>query len=100
MNEVEMLVLGDALARASDVLRPDECLPFRAYLERVLSSEAQIAAVFGSDESFLVSVDGRPVEGPESTVPVTADSRVVLYRRQGPALDVLTRGVVRRICLN
>jgi len=65
-----------------------------------LSSEAQIAAVFGSDESCLVSVDGRPVEGPESTVPVTADSRVVLYRRQGSALDVLTRGVVRRICLN
>jgi len=51
MNEVELLVLGDALARASDVLRPDECIPFRAYLERVWSSEAQIAAVFGSDES-------------------------------------------------
>jgi hypothetical protein len=84
----------------SDVLRPDERIPFRAYLERVWSSEAQIAAVFGSDESFLVSVDGRPVEGPESTLPVTADSRVVLTRPLGSALDVLTRGVVRRICLN
>ena len=59
-----------------------------------------MAAVFGGAEPFVVSVEGRPVEGPESTVPVTADSRVVLYRRQGPALDVLTRGVVRRICLN
>lgn len=36
----------------------------------------------------------------ESTLSVTAESRVVLYRRQGPALDVLTRGVVRRIWLN
>jgi hypothetical protein len=35
-----------------------------------------------------------------TTLPVTAESRVVLYRRQGPALDVLTRGAVRRICLN
>jgi hypothetical protein len=56
--------------------------------------------VFGGDEAFVVSVDGRPVEGPESTLPVTADSRVVLCRRQGPALEVLTRGVLRRICLN
>ena len=32
--------------------------------------------------------------------PVTADSRIVLCRRQGPALDVLTRGVVRQICMN
>jgi len=31
---------------------------------------------------------------------VTADSRVVLTRRLGSALDVFTRGVVRRICLN
>jgi hypothetical protein len=55
--------------------------------------------LFG-ETAFQVSVDGRPVNGPESTVPVTTGSRVVLYRRQGPALDVLTRGVVRRICLN
>ncbi len=65
-----------------------------------MPSEAQVAAGFGGDEAFVVSVDGRPVDGPESTVPVTPDSRVVLTRRQGPALDVLTRGVVRRICLN
>jgi hypothetical protein len=100
MNEVEMLALGDALARTSEMVRPEERIPFRDYLERLQRREAQIAAVFGSSEAFLVSVDGRPVEGPESTVPVTADSRVVLYRRQGPALDVLTRAVVRRICLN
>ena len=100
MNEVDMLALGDALARTSEVVRPEECIPFRDYLERVVRSEAQIAAVFGGDEFFTVSVDGRPVEGPGSTVPVTAASRVVLYRRQGPALDVFTRGVVRRICLN
>jgi hypothetical protein len=100
MNEVELLALGDVLARTSDTLRPRECLPFRDYLQRVLRSEPQLAAVFYGNEACVVSVDGRPVEGPESTVPVTADSRVVLYRRQGPALDVLTRGVVRRICLN
>jgi hypothetical protein len=100
MNELEMLALGDALARTSEVVRPEECIPFRDYLERVVRSEAQIAAVFGGGEAFVVSVDGRPVEGPDSAVPVTAQSRVVLYRRQGPALDVLTRGVVRRICLN
>lgn len=52
------------------------------------------------EAAFQVSVDGRPVEGPRSTVPVTAASRVVLCWRQGPALDVLTRSVVRRICLN
>ena len=99
MNEVELLALGDALARTSDVLRPGEHLSFRDYLGLVLRSEAQIAALFG-ETAFHVSVDGRPVDGPESTLPVTAESRVVLYRRQGPALDVLTRGVVRRICLN
>jgi hypothetical protein len=89
MNEVELLALGDALARTSEVLCPGECLAFRNYLERVLRSEAQLAAGFGGDETFVVSVDGRP-----------GHSRVVLYRRQGPALDVLTRVVVRRICLN
>lgn len=100
MNEVEMLALGDALARTSEVLRPGECLAFRDYFERVLRTGAQFAAVFGGDQVFMVSVDGRVVDGPESTLPVTPTSRVVLYRRQGPALDVLTRGVVRRICLN
>jgi len=99
MNEVELLALGDALARTSDALRPGEHVAFRDYLARVLRSEEQIAAVFG-ETAFRVSVDGRLVDGPASTLPVTAASRVVLYRRQGPALDVLTRGVVRRICLN
>ena len=99
MNAVELLALGDALARTSDVLRPGEHVSFRDYLARVLRSEAQIAALFG-ETAFRVSVDGRPVDGPESTLSVTAESRVVLHRRQGPALDVLTRGVVRRIWLN
>jgi hypothetical protein len=99
MNEVEMLALGDTLARTSDVLRPGEHVSFRDYLARALRSEAQITALFG-ETTLLVSVDGRAVDGPESTVPVTTGSRVVLYRRRGPALDVLTRGVVRRICLN
>ncbi len=100
MNEVELLALGDALARTSDALRPGEHVSFRDYLARVLQNEEQIAALFG-ETAFQVSVvDGRPVDGPASTMPVTAASRVVLYRRQGPALDVLTRGVVRRICLN
>jgi hypothetical protein len=99
MNEVELLALGDALARTSDVLRPGEHVAFRDYLARVLRSEAQIALLFGGT-AFQVSVDGRPVDGPESPLTVTVHSRVVLSRRQGPALDVLTRGVVRRICLN
>ncbi len=29
MNEVEMLALGDTLARTSEVLRPDEHVSFR-----------------------------------------------------------------------
>jgi hypothetical protein len=99
MNEVELLALGDALARTSDVLRPGEHVSFRDYLARALRSEGQIAALFG-EATFRVSVDGRPVDGPESMLPVTAASRVVLYRRQGPTLDVLTRGVVRGIWLN
>ena len=99
MNEVELLALGDALARTSDVLRPGEHVAFCGYLGRVLRDEGQIAALFG-ETAYQVSVDGRPVDGPDSTLPVTAESRVVLYRRQGPALDVLTRGVVRRIRLN
>lgn len=99
MNEVELLALGEALARTSDVLQPGEHVCFRDYLARALRSEEQVAALFGAT-AVQVSVDGRSVEGPESTVPVTADSRVVLYRRRGPSLDVLTRGAVRRICLN
>lgn len=99
MNEVEMLALAHALARTLDVLSPGEHLPFRDYLARALRSEDQIVALFGAT-AFHVSVDGRPVDGPESTLPVTAGSRVVLCLRQGPLLDVLTRGVVRRICLN
>ena len=100
MNEVDLLALGEALARTTETLRPDGCLPFCDYLERVVQDEAQRAAIFQSGGAYAVSLDGRPVEGPASTVPVTRDSRIVLYRRQGPALDVLTRGVVRRICLN
>ena len=99
MNEVEMLALAHALARTLDVLPPGEHVSFRDYLARALRSEEQIAALFGAT-AFHVSVAGRPVDGPESTVPVTAESRVVLCVRQGPVLDVLTRGVVRRICLN
>jgi hypothetical protein len=100
MNETEMLALGEALARAADVLRPDEQVPFRDYVRRVLEGgEGQLAALF-ADGAFVVSVDGRPVDDCDSSIPVTAGSRVVLYRRQGPLLDVLNRGVVRRICLN
>ena len=100
MNEVEMLALGEALARTSDVLHPGECIPFCDYLERVSQRWMRPATVFGENKGFTVSVDGRLVEGPASTLSVTAKSRVVLYRRQGAALDVLTRGVVRRIWLN
>ena len=100
MNQTEMLALGEALARTADILRPDEQVPFRDYVRRVLEpGEGQLAALFG-DGAFIVSVDGQPVEGCDSVIPVTAGSRIVLYRRQGPVLDVLTRGVVRRICLN
>ena len=94
-----LINLPDHVARTSDVLRPGERIAFRDYLARVPQSAEQTAALFG-DPSFHVSVDGRPVDGPESAVPVTAESRVVLYRRRGPALDMLTRGLVRRICLN
>jgi hypothetical protein len=69
MDEVEMLALGDALARTSDVRRPGEHISFRDYLARVLRTEEQIAALFG-ETAIQVSVDGR---------------HVVLYRRQGPA---------------
>ena len=71
----------------------------RSALGMAIKLPAATASAFG-ETTLLVSVDGRAVDGPESTVPVTAASRVVLYRRQGPALDVLTRGVIRRICLN
>jgi len=100
MKETEMLALGEMLARTADVVRPGEQVPFRDYLRRVLDGgEGQIAALFGAG-TFIVSVDGRPVDGGDSAVPVTAASQVVLYRQQGPLLDVLTRGVVRRICMN
>lgn len=60
----------------------------------------ELETLFGPEASCQVSVDGRLVDGPESRLPVTAASRVVLYRRRGPMLDVLNRGVARRICLN
>ena len=100
MNATDMLALGEALARTTDVLHPGEQLPFRDYVGRVLDAgERRILALLG-DTSFVVSVDGHPLASFDSAIPVTSVSRVVLYRRQGPALDVLTRGVVRRICLN
>ena len=100
MNDTELLELGAALARPSDVLRPGTVAPFRDYLRQVLADHrARIQDLFG-DGACLVSVDGRMVDGPDAAVPVTAASQVVLYRRQGPMLDVLNRGVVRRICLN
>jgi hypothetical protein len=99
MNEAGLLALGDALARTSAILRPGEHVSVRDYLGLVLPSEGQIAALLG-EPGFQVSVDGRPVDGPDSALPVTAKRRVVLYRRQEPALDVLTRGVGRRIWLN
>jgi hypothetical protein len=100
MNETEMLALGEALARTADVLRVGEHVSFRDYVRRVLNGdEGQIAALF-ADGGFLISVDRQPVDGDESSVPVTSRSRVVLYRRQGAMLDVLNRAAVRRICLN
>ena len=45
MNEVEMLALGDTLARTSEVLRPGEHVSFRDYFARVLRTEEQIAAL-------------------------------------------------------
>lgn len=100
MNETEILALGEALARTADVLRHGEQVPFGEYVRRILGrDEDQLRALF-SDLSLFLSVDGRPVDGPESTMPVTTESCVVLYRRQGAMLDVLTRGVARRICLN
>ena len=58
--------------------------PSRILRSLIEGSEDQIAALFG-EKAVRVSVDGRPVEGPESTLPVTAESGVVLYRPQGPA---------------
>jgi hypothetical protein len=60
-------------------------------------ANAVLPGALGRGESL---VNGRPVDGCDSAIPVTAGSRVVLHRRQGPMLDVLNRGVVRRICLN
>jgi len=100
MNETEMLAFGEALARTVDVLRLDERVPFRDYVRLALDTGAgQLAALLG-DGTFVVSVDARPVDGCDSAIPVTTGSRIVLYRRHGPMLDVLNRGVVRRICLN
>jgi hypothetical protein len=100
MNETDLLELGTALARTTDVLGPGMIAPFRDYLRVVLADHGgEVKDLFG-DATCLVSVDGQVVEGPDSTVPVTAASRVGLYRRQEPMLDVLNRGIVRRICLN
>ncbi len=100
MNETAILALGEALARTAEVLRRGEQVPFGEYVRRILGrDEDQLRALF-SDLSLFVSVDGQPVDGPDSTVSVTTESRIVLYRRQGAMLDVLTRGVARRIYLN
>lgn len=102
MNETELLELGIALARTADVLRrPGRIAPFRDYVRVVLADlGVEVETLFGPHSSCQVTVDGQLVDGPESRLPVTAASRVVLCRRQGPMLDVLNRGVVRRICLN
>ena len=100
MNDTELLALGDALARTEEVLRPGEQLTFADYIARALGSDAQIAALASGSETLIITVDGHRIEGLDALVPVTAESRVVLYRRQGPMLDVLTGGVVRRIYLN
>jgi len=47
----------------------------RALGEAVSQRGAQPAAVFGGNKGFMVSVDDRPVQGPDSTVSVTAESR-------------------------
>ena len=65
----------------------------------IVAADTTSLALLG-DGTFVVSVDGRPVDGCDSAIPVTTGSRIVLYRRHGPMLDVLNRGVVRRICLN
>jgi hypothetical protein len=85
MNEVEMLALGDAWPGRR-----------RWYARKNASHSATTSS--GSCEARGRS-QHCSAAGPASTVPVTAHSRVVLYRRQGPALDVPARGVVRRICL-
>jgi len=35
----------------------------------------------GGGEALIISIDGHRVEGLDALVPVTAESRVVLYRR-------------------
>ena len=100
MNETELLELGTALARTSDILRPGTRAPFCDYPLMVLANHGGEIEDLCGGSVYLVSVDGQVVDGSDSRVPVTATSRVVLYRRQGPALDVLTQGVVRRIWLN
>ncbi len=100
MNETEILALGEALARTAAVLRRGEAIPFAEYVRAILGrDEDQLRGLF-SDPSLFVSVDGQLVAGPDSTIPVTAESRVVLCRRQGAMLDVVTGGAARRICLN
>jgi hypothetical protein len=59
----------------------------------------EVESLLSPDAACQLTVDGQLVDGPESRLPVTTASRVVLYRRQGPMLDV-RRGVVQRICLN
>jgi hypothetical protein len=100
MNDTEMLALGEAFARTAEVLHPGERVPFRDYLRRVLDGGGGQIAALWSDPAVRISVDGRPVESPDSALGVTASSRVVLSRRRGAMLDVLNRGVARRICLN
>ena len=100
MNETDLLALGDILSKPADVLLPGERIPFHDYLRRVLNNgDGQVAALF-ADPTFSVSVDKQPIEGLDSMIPVTAESRVVLYRRQGPFVDVAIRGALTRICLN
>ena len=101
MSETELIELGTASARTSDVLRPASTAPFRDYVRVVLADlGVAVETLFSPEAARQVTVDGQPVDGPESRLPVTTASRVVLYRRQGSKLDVLNRGVARRMWLN
>jgi hypothetical protein len=75
-------------------------VPLRDYLRVVLADRGLDILDLLGRATLRVSVYGRMVDGPESTVSLMAASRIVLDWGDGPMLDVLTRGVVRQICLN
>jgi len=93
MNETERLELSTPLARTADVLRPGSVARFRDYVRVVLADlGVGVESFFSPDAACQLTVDGQLVDGPESRLPVTTASRGVVYRRQGPMLNVLTRG--------